>query len=74
MLAGKMVYHPDKPDNTFKYDESVERLRDFGLCPLRQYLSDIPDSNGLNNFFALPNTGWKEYRPEEKCQKSEQSS
>ena len=69
MLAVKMVYHPDKPDNPFRYDDNQTKtiypifIREFGNWFL-----------GLTDFFELPNTGWKEYRPEEKCQNKEQSS
>jgi hypothetical protein len=73
MLAGKKVYHPYRPTILFKYDEEPCQ---FGSYPLRAFNANENEwFDGMKKFFFdLPPLGWKEYHPEEKCQKQEQSS
>ena len=61
MLAGKMVYHPDKPDNPFRYDDDYTKTKTIYPIFIRELGHWFL---GLTDFFELPNTGWKEYRPE----------
>ena len=70
MLAGKMVYHESNPNVVFFYDESQEKDKSQSI---RVCKSDGEVISGVLAFFFLPNLGWKEYRPEEKCQNQEQS-
>jgi len=68
MLAGKKVYHPRHSAIYFYYDDQIcHPIR--MICRSKSGIRKLTCS-GYIEFFQY-RTGWKEYRPEEKCQNQE---